>query len=133
MFPDNAGAMRRLSSETLTDPDYRVPEPQPGESGMAWLRGQVVRFCEGAEHQRRREYMQDLLDSIAGTPYVEDPTRSLLAALQLPLELADDVALASAAYQPHTRAAACSVRPPHAATSRSAAASASADCGACGW
>jgi hypothetical protein len=90
-----------VSSDVLTDPRYRVPEPPPGEGGMAWLRGHVVRFCEGAEHERRRAQTQALLASIADAPFVADPTRSLLAALQLPLELAGDVALASAAYQPH--------------------------------
>jgi hypothetical protein len=62
-----------------------------------------VRFCEGDEHDRRRAQTQALIDLIADAPFVESPTHSLLAALQLPLDLADDVALVSAAYQPHAR------------------------------
>lgn len=93
--------MQRLPSDVLTDPAYRVPEPEPGENGMAWLRGHVVRFCEGQEHARRREQTQAVIDAIADTPFIASPTRSLLAALGLPEELAADVALASAAYQPH--------------------------------
>src|SRR4051794_14395516 len=40
----------------LTDPAYLVPPVAPaGPVGtMAWLRGTVSRFSEGAEHARRR-------------------------------------------------------------------------------
>ena len=93
--------MQRLPSDVLTDPAYRVPEPEPAETGMAWLRSHVVRFCEGAEHDRRRAQTQAVIDAVADTRFVATPTISLLAAFDLPAELAADVALASAAYQPH--------------------------------
>jgi hypothetical protein len=94
--------MPLLPSDVLIDAAYRIPEPPTGERGMAWLRGHVVRFCEGVEHDRRRAQTQALIDSIADTPFVENPTRSLLAALRLPPDLAEDVAVVSAAYQPHS-------------------------------
>lgn len=93
--------MQRLPSDVLTDPAYRVPEPEPADHGMAWLRGHVVRFCEGEEHARRREQTQAVIDAVAYAPFVQSPTHSLLAALGLPGRFAADVALASAAYQPH--------------------------------
>lgn len=97
----DTGTVQRLPSDVLIDPAYRVPEPEPGQAGMAWLRGHVVRFCEGNVHARRRAQTQTLIGTIADAPFVGSPTRSLLAALGLPAELAADVALASAAYQPH--------------------------------
>lgn len=43
-------------SATLTDPNMRVPTPTttgpPG--GIAWLRRNVARFCDGPDHGRRR-------------------------------------------------------------------------------
>lgn len=93
--------MRRLPSDVLTDPAFRVPESEPASHGMAWLRGHVVRFCEGEEHASRRDQTQAVIDALADVPFVSSPTRSLLAAFGLPDALAADVALASAAYQPH--------------------------------
>jgi hypothetical protein len=94
-------AMQRLPSDVLADPAYRVPEPEPGETGMAWLRTHVVRFCEDQDHVRRRAQTQAAIDAIADAPFIASPTRSLLAAFGLSEELAADVPLASAAYQPH--------------------------------
>ena len=93
--------MDLLPGDVLSDPSYRVPEAPPATGGMAWLRHHVVRFCEDGTHRHRRALLQALIDGIADAPFVESPTFSLLTALGLPVELAGDVALASAAYQPH--------------------------------
>jgi cytochrome P450 len=47
----------------LADPDYRVPDPGRGApSGtLAWLRQNVARLSNGADHERRRELAEDLL------------------------------------------------------------------------
>lgn len=69
---------------------------------MAWLRGQVPRFCDGPEHERRRVAFDETLaelrvDARAG----ESPTTVLLRAMGLHEALAGDVEMAGAAYQPH--------------------------------
>lgn len=88
-----------------------VPETVPGETGIRWLRSQVPRFRNGAEHHRRRAAVQRELDRLdpevlrasartrAGDPLAH--VRTLLAALDLPESAADSVALVAAAYQPH--------------------------------
>jgi cytochrome P450 len=47
----------------LADPGYRVPDPGRGapEGTMAWLRQNVARLSNGADHERRRELAEDLL------------------------------------------------------------------------
>jgi cytochrome P450 len=47
----------------LADPGYRVPDPGRGapEGTMAWLRQNVARLSNGADHARRRELAEDLL------------------------------------------------------------------------
>src|ERR1700751_1796634 len=47
----------------LADPDYRGPDPGRGApSGpLAWLRQNVPRLSNGADHERRRELAEDLL------------------------------------------------------------------------
>lgn len=62
---------------------------------MAWLRGNVVRFSEGADHQRRRALTTALLDGVQATTLDE-----LATALRLPGSLAD-IARVAQAYQPH--------------------------------
>ncbi|PWV70760.1 hypothetical protein DFR69_112180 [Nocardia neocaledoniensis] len=88
-----------------------VPEAVPGETDIRWLRSQVPRFRDGAEHHRRRAAVQRELDRLdpellrtsararAGRPLAH--VRTLLAALDLPESAADSVALVAAAYQPH--------------------------------
>ncbi len=88
-----------------------VPEAVPGETDIRWLRSQVPRFRDGAEHHRRRAAVQRELDRLdpeilrasararAGQPLAH--VRTLLAALDLPESAADSVALVAAAYQPH--------------------------------
>lgn len=93
--------MEQVSSEVLTDPDYRVPSGPTGHKGMAGLRALVVRFCDGDVHDRRRAMTEAVIAEIADAPFVDTPTRSLLTALGLPVELAGDVALVAGAYQPH--------------------------------
>src|SRR3954454_21973288 len=93
--------MEQVSSGVLTDPEYRVPSGPMGDRGMAGLRGLVVRFCDGDVDDRRRAATEAVIDDIADAPFVDTPTRSLLTALGLPVELEDDVALVAATYQPH--------------------------------
>ncbi|WP_405393728.1 cytochrome P450 [Microbispora hainanensis] len=50
----------------LADPRFLVPAApaaQPG-SGMAWLRGAVSRFSNGAEHAHRRARVAELIDAL---------------------------------------------------------------------
>ncbi|MBB2741106.1 UNVERIFIED_ORG: cytochrome P450 [Microbispora rosea subsp. rosea] len=69
-----AGGDRRLTRHAdvravLADPRFLVPAApaapaaQPG-TGMAWLRGAVSRFSNGAEHTRRRARAMGLLDAL---------------------------------------------------------------------
>ncbi|XVU23949.1 hypothetical protein ACQPZJ_43060 [Actinoplanes sp. CA-054009] len=50
--------------EILCDPAYVVPAVAPGDSGVAWLRGSVGRFCAGEDHVRRRGLAEAILDDI---------------------------------------------------------------------
>jgi hypothetical protein len=93
--------MEQVPSAVLTDPGYRMPFGPRGETGMAGLRALVVRFCDGEAHQRRRTVTNAVIDEIGDAPFVDNPTRSLIAALGLPADLEDDVVLVAAAYQPH--------------------------------
>jgi cytochrome P450 len=47
----------------LADPGYTVPDPGRGapEGTMAWLRQNVARLSNGADHARRRDLAEDLL------------------------------------------------------------------------
>jgi hypothetical protein len=38
----------------LRDPRFAVQSPTGGSTGVGWLRDHVARFCEGADHERRR-------------------------------------------------------------------------------
>jgi hypothetical protein len=90
----------------LEDPAYRVPVAPPAATGMAWLRGAVVRFSEGEDHTRRRSLIEDLLDAIPPSDLRKpgEPAANLAAALGLPHDpgLVADVDLAARSYQPHT-------------------------------
>ncbi len=74
-----------------------VPAVPAGETGVAWLRGSVVRFSEGADHERRRALTTALLDGVQATTLEE-----LAAALRLEGSLID-IARIAPAYQPHER------------------------------
>lgn len=95
------GVMEHVSSDVLEDPAYSVPVAPFAPSGVGWLRGAVPRFSEGDAHRRRRALVVDVIDRLGLVAYEATPTRSLLAALGLPVELEADVALVAAAYQPH--------------------------------
>ncbi|UYM07442.1 hypothetical protein [Solicola gregarius] len=89
-------------SSTLLDPDYRVPVPDVGDRGMAWLRSHVARFSEGPDHVRRRELVVGLLSDLDADPRPgEDPTACLLRTLGRPASFAADVASIALAYHPH--------------------------------
>ncbi|MEV6064411.1 isocitrate lyase/phosphoenolpyruvate mutase family protein [Nocardia asteroides] len=87
------------------------PVPEASGPGIAWLRVQVPRFCDGPDHLRRRAAVQRELDRIdpvalraaaaarGGQPLAH--VRTLLHALDLPEDAAGTVATIAAAYQPH--------------------------------
>jgi cytochrome P450 len=93
--------MERLGNHVLTDPAYRMPGVEPGETGLAWLRQHVVRFSDGDCHIRRRGLAEQIVHEVMQATFVVSPTVSLLRAMGMPDELADDVALVAASYQPH--------------------------------
>ncbi|MGW6449292.1 isocitrate lyase/phosphoenolpyruvate mutase family protein [Lentzea sp. NPDC055074] len=72
-----------------------VPQVEPGESGVAWLRSSVVRFSNGPTHTRRRALTTKLLDGVQATALDE-----LATALGLPGSL-NDIATIAQSYQPH--------------------------------
>jgi hypothetical protein len=91
-----------LLPAVLEDGRHRVPPIAGGPTGLAWLRSQVARFCDGAAHARRRALIETLLAGLVVEPVPSgDPTAALLRALGLPAECAPDVAIVAAAYQPH--------------------------------
>jgi cytochrome P450 len=66
--PPAAGPPRFVSDPAqvravLADPEYTVPDPGRGAPPrtMAWLRQNVARFSNGADHARRRDLAEDLL------------------------------------------------------------------------
>jgi cytochrome P450 len=117
----------------LADPDYRVPDPGRGApSGtLAWLRQNVARLSNGADHERRRELAEDLLrrvdpavlragardatnaaiDGAGGRPFdamtlvaTQVPVRVLAAALDVarPEQATGQLAAVAAAFLPGT-------------------------------
>ena len=95
--------MQKLESTALENPRYSVPAPVPGDTGMAWLRGHIVRFSEGTEHRRRRLLTQHVLDALEVNPAPgQDPVGAMLEAMGLPWGLREDVAVIAGAYQPHS-------------------------------
>ncbi|MBP2217041.1 hypothetical protein [Arthrobacter sp. CAN_C5] len=97
-----SGYMQRLESTVLEDPRYSVPAPVPGDTGMAWLRGQIVRFSEGTDHQRRRLLTQEVLDALEVSVVPgRDPVISMLQAMGLPPHLLEDIVVIAGAYHPH--------------------------------
>lgn len=99
--------METVPSTVLTDPGHTVPAPDPEAPGaMAWLRAHVVRFADGARHQRLRELTDDVLRRCSPPPGRAEVDPASLASVLLdraglPTERAADVRLAAAAYQPH--------------------------------
>ena len=117
----------------LADPGYRVPDPGRGApSGtLAWLRQNVARLSNGADHERRRELAEDLLrrvdpavlraaardatnaaiDGAGGRPFDamtlvarQVPVRVLAAALDVahPEQATGQLAAVAAAFLPGT-------------------------------
>lgn len=90
----------------LLNPALRVVEAPPATAGVAWLRANVARFCEGEDHLRRRRLAESLLATIDPSQLRRPgpPTATLAAALGLPPDpaLLDDVAAVAGSYQPHS-------------------------------
>lgn len=92
-------------SDILLDPDYKVPTPDDGPTGTAWLRRHVARFSDGADHVRRRALVEEAIAGLDARPERgEDPTACLVRALGLLPSAADDVGNIAAAYHPHQTA-----------------------------
>ncbi|MBB4933949.1 2-methylisocitrate lyase-like PEP mutase family enzyme [Lipingzhangella halophila] len=91
------------TTEILRNPEYVVPVQQPGDRGVAWLRGMVPRFAEGGGHRRRRTIAERMLAEIdvEGLRRPGAPVANLAEAVGLPRAAAPDVALVAACYQPH--------------------------------
>ncbi|GAB2824305.1 isocitrate lyase/PEP mutase family protein [Lentzea nigeriaca] len=81
-----------MTEELLSLP---VPQVPAGDHGVAWLRANVVRFSNGAEHQRRRALTTKLIENVHATTLDE-----LANALNLSGSL-DDIAVIAPCYQPH--------------------------------
>lgn len=79
-----------MTEELLNLP---VPSVPAAERGVAWLRSNVVRFSNGAEHERRRALTTKLIPDVTT---LED----LATALNLPGALGD-IAKIAPSYQPH--------------------------------
>jgi hypothetical protein len=90
-----------VSSDALEDPAYSVPEAPAAAGGVAWLRGSVPRFSEGAAHHRRRKLVVRVIERLGFVAAAGTPTQALLTALGLAPDLEADVALVAASYQPH--------------------------------
>jgi len=99
--PFLAGDVERVDSQVLTDPHYRMPAVEGGETGLKWLRQHVVRFSDGSSHVRRRLLTEGVVRGVMQAPFVASPTVSLVRAMGLPDEFTNDVALVAASYQPH--------------------------------
>ncbi|HEX5118705.1 MAG TPA: hypothetical protein VFW65_26275 [Pseudonocardiaceae bacterium] len=93
--------------DVLTDPGYLVPPVPDATDGVAWLRASVARFASGATHARRRALAVDALAAIdpetlhQAARGAAGPVEVLAEALDLPADVAGDVALVAASYQPH--------------------------------
>ncbi|WP_460706598.1 hypothetical protein [Myceligenerans halotolerans] len=89
--------------DPLTDPDYRVPAVPDADHGVAWLRSQVARFCDGEDHRRRRKLAEDLLADVDPDTLRRpgDHVAILAEALGVPGSVSADVDVVAAAYQPH--------------------------------
>lgn len=72
-----------------------VPHPEPGDTGVAWLRSSVVRFSNGQDHCRRRALTTQLLENVTATTLEELATQ-----LALPSSL-NDIATIATSYQLH--------------------------------
>ncbi|MEV6240194.1 isocitrate lyase/phosphoenolpyruvate mutase family protein [Lentzea sp. NPDC051838] len=79
-----------MTEELLSLPVPSVPD---GQKGVAWLRANVVRFSNGAEHARRRALTAELVENVTSLD-------ELARALKLPGSLGD-IAVIAPCYQPH--------------------------------
>ena len=71
---------------------------------MAWLRANVVRFSEGADHARRRAFVESELATVDLDALCRpgNPVAKLAYELGLPRGVVRDVSVVARAYQPHT-------------------------------
>jgi 2-methylisocitrate lyase-like PEP mutase family enzyme len=102
--PKNAGHTIRTMTEYLLDPTYTVPPVPPAARGVAWLRANVVRFSEGADHARRRTMVESELARIDldALRRPGNAVAKLAHGLGLTRGVVCDVSVVGRAYQPHT-------------------------------
>jgi hypothetical protein len=93
-----------MTQYLLLDPTYTVPPVPPASRGVAWLRANVVRFSEGADHARRRTIVESELARIdlEALRRPGNAVAKLARELGLPRGMVCDVSVVARAYQPHT-------------------------------
>lgn len=96
MVLENRVTDRAEVQATLTDPAFTMPPVPDGGPvpGIRWLRRQVVRFADGADHDRRRPLVLALLDDVPAAelqPAAESRTRALLTPGR-PIDVMADIA-----------------------------------------
>lgn len=93
-----------MSQNLLVDATYTVPPVEPAASGVAWLRANVVRFSEGADHARRRAIVESELARVdlGALRRPGNPVAKLAHELGLPRGVVCDVSVVARSYQPHT-------------------------------
>lgn len=128
MAEENRVTDRAEVMTALTDPAFTMPPVPSGGPvpGIRWLRQHVVRFADGADHERRRALVTDLLAGVAAAglrPAARERATALLAdeksvnvmtrlarvvpievlttALGLPDVSPDIVAIVATSYQPN--------------------------------
>ncbi|HTX82832.1 MAG TPA: isocitrate lyase/phosphoenolpyruvate mutase family protein [Streptosporangiaceae bacterium] len=94
-----------MSQHLLLDATYTVPPAEPAANGVAWLRANVVRFSEGADHARRRAIVESELAGVDldALRRPGNPVAKLAHELGLPRGVVCDVSVVARAYQPHTQ------------------------------
>jgi 2-methylisocitrate lyase-like PEP mutase family enzyme len=93
-----------MGQHLLLDATYTVPPVEPASRGVAWLRANVVRFSEGADHARRRAFVESELATV-DLDALRKPGNTvakLAHELGLPRGVVRDVSMVARAYQPHT-------------------------------
>ncbi len=93
-----------MTDHLLLDSTYPVPPVAPADRGIAWLRANVVRFSEGADHARRRAIVESELAQVDldALRRPGNAVAKLAHELGLTRSVVRDVSVVARAYQPHT-------------------------------
>lgn len=92
-----------MTEDLLLDRTYTVPPVAKAERGVAWLRANVARFSEGADHVRRRAIVESELARIDldALSRPGNAVAKLAHELGLPRSVVCDVSAVARSYQPH--------------------------------